>query len=229
MNKILLIEDDPEIIKLLTLHFDPAIYSLTTCSKAADAIKKTAEDNFNLIILDIELPDGSGLEICKTIRKEDVSTPIMMLTCHSEEADKVLALELGADDYMTKPFGMLELMARVKAIMRRSQTQTADTQAKKEITYDDLVINPEKRKVLLNGERIELTVKEFDILWLLANSPGKTFSRKELLQDIWGFSFEGYEHTITSHINRLRLKLEKDLNNPKYILTAWGSGYRFAE
>jgi DNA-binding response OmpR family regulator len=139
-----------------------------------------------------------------------------------------LALELGADDYVTKPFGILELMARVKAIMRRSN-QLLNQSEQKEISYADLTIDNVKRKASLRGERLELTVKEFNLLWLLAGNPGKTFTRKDLLQQVWGFAFAGYEHTVTSHINRLRLKLETDLNHPQYILTAWGSGYRFAE
>ena len=179
-------------------------------------------------MLDIGLPDSNGLEICKELRLNDTKTPLMMLTCHGEESDKVLALELGADDYVTKPFGVLELMARIKAIMRRTSS-TIDDRTQKEVSYADMLVDPTKRKATLNGKRLELTVKEFDLLYLLASNPGKTFSRKELLQQVWGFSFAGYEHTVTSHINRLRLKLESDLNQPVYILTAWGSGYRFAE
>ena len=230
MYKILLVEDDPEIIKLLNLHFDPGVYDLASCSTAAEAIDKSLRSQYDLAILDIGLPDGNGLEVCKTLRKNNSGTPIMMLTCHAEETDKVLALELGADDYVTKPFGVLELMARVKALLRRSaQSPVQGNVVKNEIVFNSLVIDPVKKKASLAGKRLDLTVKEFDLLWLLANNPGKTFTRKELLQEIWGFSFEGYEHTITSHINRLRLKLEHDLNNPKYILTAWGAGYRFAE
>lgn len=228
MQNILLVEDDPEITRLLNLHFNAAHYSLTSCVTGKDALKNISTEAYDLIMLDISLPDGNGMEICKQLRAVDTNTPVMMLTCHGEECDKVLALELGADDYVTKPFGILELMARVKAIMRRSN-QTTPSSEKKEIIFNSLVIDAGKRKATLNGERLELTVKEFDLLWLLANHPGKTFTRKELLQEVWGFAFAGYEHTVTSHINRLRLKLEADLAHPKYILTAWGSGYRFAE
>lgn len=228
MQQILLVEDDPEITRLINLHFDTAQYALTCCATAIDALKNIETENYQLIMLDISLPDGNGLELCKKVRAVDAQTPVMMLTCHAEECDKVLALELGADDYVTKPFGILELMARVKAIMRRSN-QANEMTEQKEIIAADLLIDPVKRKATLKGTRLDLTVKEFDLLFLLAANPGKTFTRKELLQHIWGFSFAGYEHTVTSHINRLRLKLESDLNNPSYILTAWGSGYRFAE
>lgn len=228
MQSILLVEDDPEITRLLDLHLDSTQYQLTCCASGSEALKNISEENYQLIMLDISLPDSNGMEICKKIRSTNARTPIMMLTCHSEECDKVLALELGADDYVTKPFGIMELMARVKAIMRRSN-QVADPPLVKEISYADLVMNIEKRRASLKNNRIELTVKEFDLLWLLASNPGKTFTRKELLQQVWGFAFEGYEHTVTSHINRLRFKLESDLTHPVYILTAWGAGYRFAE
>jgi len=228
MQNILLIEDDPDITKLINLHFDETQYKITSCITCEEGLRYFTANQYHLIILDISLPDGNGMELCKKIRATDVHTPLMMLTCHAEESDKVLALELGADDYVTKPFGILELMARVKAIMRRS-TQLKEELVNKEIIIGELMLDPDKRKVCLHEKRLELTVKEFDLLWLLASNPGKTFSRKDLLEKIWGFAFSGYEHTITSHINRLRLKLESDLNNPKFILTAWGTGYRFAE
>ncbi len=229
MQKILLVEDDPEIRKLISLHFEAAQYNLIYSTTGNDALKKIADDAYNLIILDITLPDSNGIEICKQIRASDTHTPVIMLTCHSEESDKVLALELGADDYVTKPFGILELMARVKALMRRSTNGKEEIPEMKEINIKGLVIEPDKKKACLHGKRLELTVKEFDLLWLLASNPGKTFTRKDLLQQVWGFAFAGYEHTITSHINRLRLKLETDLAHPSFILTAWGSGYRFTE
>ena len=207
-------------------------------------------ESFDLVILDIMLPDLSGIEICRRIRAVDSRTPILILSSLSEETDKVLALELGADDYLTKPFGVFELMARVKALLRRQGGDTgtavredggaaagdagvtapANSQVQPgTIHCKDLVIDQDKHKVTVRGERLELTPKEFDLLWLLASHPGKTFSRHELLELIWGFAFQEYEHTVTSHINRLRIKLEKNLNKPEYILTTWGTGYRFAE
>jgi DNA-binding response OmpR family regulator len=154
----------------------------------------------------------------------------MILTCHAGEANKVLALELGADDYITKPFGVLELMARVKALLRRAgQNGTKDQKEVKAFHFKEIEIDSHKMKASFKGQRLELTPKEFDLLFLLASNPGKTFSRHDLLEQIWGYAFEGYEHTITSHINRLRIKIEANLNHPQYILTSWGKGYRFSE
>lgn len=229
MKNILLVEDDPEITKLLKLHFDSQGYVLISCHSGEEAIQKIAGDAFNLIILDITLPGINGMELCKIFRDSDVNIPIMMLTSRGEESDKVLALELGADDYVTKPFGILELMARVKALLRRSGKNKDSDNNEKEIIFRELIINSKKRKASIQGRRLELTPKEFDLLLLLACNPGKTYSRNELLEIIWGIAFPGYEHTITSHINRLRIKIEPNLQKPQYILTSWGTGYRFSE
>ncbi|CAN5862620.1 response regulator transcription factor [soil metagenome] len=227
MQNILLVEDDPEITRLISLHLDEAQYKLTCCNTGKDAMEFLGNSSFNLVMLDIGLPDSNGMEICKQLRSGDNQTPVMMLTCHSEESDKVLALELGADDYITKPFGILELLARIKAMIRRGNFVTSKDQ--RNISYAELRIDPVKKKASLNEQRLDLTVKEFDLLFILSSNPGKVFTRKELLEIVWGVAFAGYEHTVTSHVNRLRLKIETDLNHPKYILTAWGSGYRFAE
>jgi len=230
MVKILLVEDDPEISKLIKLHFNAQSYIIFSCSSGEEALKKIVNDKFNLIILDISLPGMNGMELCKILRERDAEIPIMMLTSHGEESDKVLALELGADDYVTKPFGILELIARTKALLRRgNKNQEKNNGGKEEIIFKDLVINSIKKKASFNNQRLELTPKEFDLLLLLASNPGKTFSRNELLELIWGVAFSGYEHTITSHINRLRIKIEPDINKPQYILTSWGTGYRFSE
>jgi len=251
MKKILLVEDDVQITNLLVLHLHAPSYSVTACDRAASALEKLSGSTYDLVILDIMLPDGSGIEICRRIRERDGRTPILMLSSLAEETDKVLALELGADDYLTKPFGIFELMARVKALLRRELAGTVPVEgsavaggpvadgtggsvgsgdsAGQRLAIKDLVIDRDKHKVMVRGQRLELTPKEFDLLCLLAGSPGKTFSRHELLELIWGFAFQEYEHTVTSHINRLRIKLEKNLNKPEYILTTWGTGYRFAE
>jgi two-component system alkaline phosphatase synthesis response regulator PhoP len=246
MNRILLVEDDPSITSLLALHFQAPAFSVTACDKGATALEWLGRESFDLIVLDILLPDGNGFEFCKKIRRSDSRTPILMLSALGEEMDKVLALELGADDYLTKPFGVAELMARTKALLRRGamvgvgeevgQAPKAGGRGRSDgksetnpIIFRELVIDREKRKVTVRGSRLELTPKEFDLLWLLAAHPGKTFSRHELLEIIWGFAFQEYEHTVTSHINRLRIKIESDLNKPEYILTTWGAGYRFTE
>ncbi|MEO7769034.1 MAG: response regulator transcription factor, partial [Ferruginibacter sp.] len=201
MKNILIVEDDVEITKLLNLHFNTDLYNLISCDNGNEAMKKVEEKDFDLLILDITLPDISGMELCKNLRKNKITAPIMMLTAHSDESDKVLALELGADDYVTKPFGILELMARVKALVRRGErSQQKEDVDKEEIIAKSLVINIKKRKVSIEGRRLDLTSKEFDLLLLLAGNPGKTFSRHELLEQVWGIDFSGYDHTITSHI-----------------------------
>jgi two-component system, OmpR family, alkaline phosphatase synthesis response regulator PhoP len=229
MKNILLVEDDQQITTLLNLHLNSATQTLTSCGRGQDALKNIERNEYDLIILDIMLPDISGLSICKKLRDQDNQTPIIMLTSRSDESDKVLALEMGADDYITKPFGVLELVARTKALLRRTSPTETEIPSKPLIEYGSLHIDKVKRKVLLNGERLDLTLKEFDLLYLLASNPGKPYSRKDLLEFVWGFAFQGYEHTVTAHINRLRIKIEPDPNTPVYILTSWGIGYRFAE
>lgn len=230
MTQILLAEDDADIVQLLRLNFDLSSYNLTVAKNGSDALQKALIGNFQLIILDIMLPGIDGIEVCKKIRERNIITPVIMLTSRSEEIDKVLALELGADDYITKPFSIRELIARVKAVLRRSESKAEITNdVINEIHIDDLYIDKEKMKASLKNKRLDLTAKEFELLYLLASNRGKTFSRQELLEMIWGYSFSGYEHTVTSHINRLRMKIEPDLEHPSYILTTWGVGYRFAE
>ncbi len=231
-KKIFLVEDDPDIVQLLQLHFTEPHFALTSCGNGMKAVEELEINHYDLIILDIMLPGTDGLEVCKMIRQNKVMTPVIMLTSRAEEIDKVLALELGADDYVTKPFSIRELMARAKAIFRRLEQPYAlqpDNDEANEISIKDLFINKDKRQVIINNNHLELTVKEFDLLYLLAGNPGKTFSRQQMLEEVWGYSFKGYEHTVTSHINRLRMKIEPDLNDPVYILTTWGVGYRFTE
>lgn len=230
MESILLVEDDPDITKLLNLHFSRQSFRFTSCSNGEEAMDKISHENFDLIMLDVTLPDINGMDLCKKLRENDINTPIMMLTCRGEETDKLLALELGANDYMTKPFGILELTQRIQLLLTTKDKipETGETK-QEELFFKDLVIDFDKRKALIRGELLELTDKEFQILALLASQPGKTFSRNELLVQTWGVAFSGYEHTITSHINKLRLKIESDFRHPQYILTTWGKGYRFSE
>ena len=221
MKNVLVIEDDKSIADLIEIHLKDMNCTVTKCFDGDDGLSKALKDNYDLIVLDLMLPNLGGLE--------DDYTPILMLTSKSEEIDKVIGLEVGADDYLTKPFSIREFIARVKAIFRRVEAIQKDTDETGDIIFGDLVIEVEKRKVLLSGERIELTPKEFELLHLLASHPGRTYTREQLLNMLWGYQYSGYEHTVNSHINRLRSKIEKDLSKPHYILTSWGVGYRFSE
>ena len=230
MKNILLVEDDPEIITLLRESFAAHNYKVTATKSGKDGCERACRDKFDSIILDIMLPDMDGMAVCRKIRADKNTTPILMLTARSDEIDKVLALEIGADDYVTKPFGIRELIARMNALIRRfEQKEQSLTEMTGEINYKKLSINVDLKRVNLNSERVDLSPKEFALLHLLAAHPGKTFSRQDLLEKVWGYSFSGYEHTVTTHVNRLRLKIENDLHSPEYILTSWGTGYRFAE
>jgi two-component system alkaline phosphatase synthesis response regulator PhoP len=195
-------------------------------------LNMATEEEFGLVVLDIMLPDLDGFEICRRLRSEEPYVPILMLTSKSEEMDRVLGLELGADDYLTKPFSIRELIARVKAIFRRVESiasQSGNGEVKGILRIGELEIDVEKRKISLAGKPIELTVKEFDLLKLFSSNPGRAYSRELLLSMVWGYQFDGYDHTVNSHINRLRAKIEDDPANPKFIKTVWGYGYRFAE
>jgi two-component system alkaline phosphatase synthesis response regulator PhoP len=227
MKNVLVIEDDKTISDLINIHLKDMNCEVTRAYDGKEGLKYALENRLDLVVLDLMLPGMDGLEICKELRKQENYTPVLMLTAKSEEFDKVLGLELGADDYLTKPFAVREFTARVKAIFRRVEAVQKDKDQKEDITAGDLSIETAKRRVTLRGERIELTPKEFELLHLLASHPGKTYSREQLLTLLWGYSYSGYEHTVNSHINRLRGKIEKDLNKPIYILTTWGVGYRF--
>lgn len=228
MKNILIIEDDPEIIKLLEIHLTDLIYHTAKAMDGELGLKMALENDYDLILLDLTLPSMDGVEICKKLRSKK-NTPIIMLTAKSEEIDRVLGLEIGADDYITKPFSIRELLARVKAVMRRVGAKPAENQDSSAISVDGLYVDVDKRKVLLNDQKIELSPKEFELLVLMASNPGRNYTRTELLNIIWGYNFEGYEHTVNSHINRLRAKIESDMANPTYILTTWGVGYKFNE
>ena len=229
MKHVLIIEDDHDIVNLLKIHLDDMGFNIDVANDGLTGEKKALEGKYDLIILDVMLPGKDGNAVAQKLRALDNYTPILMLTARTEEIDKVLGLESGADDYLTKPFGIREFIARVKAILRRQEQLEEKEKAGKpsKINFHDMDIDLEKRKVMLGDERIDLTPKEFDLLVLLASNPGRSYSRDQLLNDVWGYEFSGYEHTVNSHINRLRSKIEKDLSNPKYILTTWGIGYRF--
>lgn len=229
MKDVLIIEDDKTIADLLEIHLIDLSCNVIKIPDGLDGLRDALMNNYDLIVLDLMLPGLDGLDICKEIRKKEVYTPILMLTSKSEEFDKVLGLEVGADDYLTKPFSIREFIARVKAIFRRVQAIQKESDEYSDISAGDLVLEVSKRRVTLDGERIELTPKEFDLLHLMASHPGKTYTREQLLNLCWGYQYNGYEHTVNSHINRLRSKIESDLSSPVYILTSWGVGYRFNE
>jgi two-component system alkaline phosphatase synthesis response regulator PhoP len=227
MKNVLVVEDDHSISDLIEIHLKDLNCNIVKSYDGKEGLYLATQNSYDLIVLDIMLPNVDGLQICKEVRKSENYTPILMLTSKSEELDKVLGLEVGADDYLTKPFGIREFIARVKAIFRRTEALLKETDNKSDITIGDLIIEVSKRRVLLKGDRLELTPKEFDLLLLLASHPGKTYTREQLLNLLWGYQYNGYEHTVNSHINRLRSKIEIDLSNPNYILTSWGVGYRF--
>lgn len=230
MKEVLLVEDDPHMAELIRIHLADGGYRLQACASGREGLAQAQQRFFDLIILDVMLPDLNGLEICKTLRAQQITAPILMLTSKSEEIDKVLGLELGADDYVTKPFGIREFMARVKALLRRhEQSLIGAPSENKPVRAGALLIDPQKRQVFLQDQPVELTLKEFDLLFLLASHPGRHYSRRELLQQVWGYEFEGYHHTVTAHVNRLRTKIEANLTDPRYILTSWGIGYRFTD
>ena len=228
MEKILIVEDDPHIAELVALHLTDAGCKVSIEKDGIAGHDRALRETFDLLLLDINLPKMTGLDICRAVRKHRKYVPIMMMTAKSEEIDIVTGLEYGADDYITKPFSVKELVARVKAVLRRTQAMNADlAKSGKVLQYEGLVIDTENRTVILRGERADLTPKEYDLLYVLAKKPGRSFSRQQLLDAVWGYEFEGLEHTVNSHVNRLRIKIEKDIQNPTFILTTWGVGYRF--
>lgn len=231
MKSILAVEDDPTLLDLLKIHLQDINCRLDTAQDGLVGLKKILENPYDLILLDLMLPSMDGFEVCKRIRAKNIVTPVLMLTAKSEEIDKILGLEIGADDYVVKPFSIRELMARVKAMLRRVNLNEIkdESNPSARIKRGSLDIEVEKRKVLVAKKRVELSPKEFDLLVLLASNPGVSYSRNRLLNIIWGYEFEGFAHTVNSHINRLRAKIEPNMNEPSYILTTWGIGYRFNE
>ena len=230
-RKILVIEDDKDIARLVELHLRDAGHEVSLAHDGKAGLEQAFARHFDLIILDLMLPGVDGLEICRQVRAGSAYTPILMLTSKSSELDRVLGLEIGADDYLTKPFSIRELLARVKALFRRLEAirSEASKEPQTAITAGDLVIDAAKRKVALKGEPVALTAKEFDLLHHFARHPGRVYTRSELLSVVWGYGYEGYEHTVNSHINRLRAKIEDDPAAPRYILSVRGVGYKFSE
>ena len=229
---ILVVEDDDDLAGLLAIHLADLGYAVERARDGAEGLARARAGTYALVILDLMLPRLDGLDVCRAIRADDRYLPILMLTARAEEADKVRGLELGADDYLTKPFSIPELKARIKALFRRldvDRQRARDEPAGGVLRFGALDIDAEKRKVRLRHQPVELTAKEFDLLLLFARHPGRAYSRLELLDQVWGYQYSGYSHTVNTHINRLRGKIEDDPSQPRYIQTVWGVGYRFAE
>jgi DNA-binding response OmpR family regulator len=230
-RRVLVVEDDREIAQLVRLHLLDLGCQVDLADDGAAGLARARAGSYDLVILDLMLPSMDGLEICKALRAGANYLPILMTTSKASELDRVLGLELGADDYLTKPFSVVELMARVKAIFRRvdAMAAAAAQPAPPTIEAGELSIDRDRRVVTLAGKPVELTAKEFDLLAHFAAHPGRVFNRAQLLDKVWGYSNIGYEHTVNSHINRLRAKIEQDPAKPRYILTVWSVGYKFVE
>ncbi len=226
-RKILVIEDEQDIAELIALHLRDHHFSVTIATDGHEGLRQAYARDWDLVILDIKLPGPDGLSICRNLRRDKAYMPILMLTSKSSELDRVLGLELGADDYLTKPFSVNELVARVKAVFRRIDSlQKSLPGINQDICIRGLRIDPASRTVTLDDSPVALTAREFDLMLHFAHHPNHVFSRAQLLDQVWGYGHEGYEHTVNSHINRLRAKIERDPANPEFIVTVWGVGYK---
>ncbi len=229
-TSLLIIEDDENISSAIQEYFSRAGYSVSTAGDGLAGVELAAKARPDAVVLDLMLPKMDGLAVCKELRLKAPQMPILMLTAKDDVVDKVLGLEMGADDYITKPFSLRELEARIKSVLRRSRAGAAtDGQDEAPIQRGNLRIDPIRREVTIGEKQVELTPKEFDLLRLFASNPGRVFPRKYLLEKIWDYSYEGYDRTIDSHINRLRAKIEQNPDNPQLVLTVWGIGYKFTD
>lgn len=229
MKQILVIEDDLDIGDMLGINLRDEGYAVEIAVNGIDGLNRLKSQAYDLLVLDLMLPGIDGLEICREVRRMPHYLPIIIVSAKSAETQRILGLELGADDYLSKPYSLHELIARIRALLRRVAALDKSVQDKTGvISYGDLVINPIAHEVTLKNQPVPLTLKEFDLLLFFAHNPGKAFTRLALLDQVWGYSHDGYEHTVNSHINRLRAKIEKDSTQPYYIQTVWGVGYKFA-
>lgn len=231
-QRILVIEDNEDLSNLLELHLTDQSWEVELQLHGDSGFQKAVSQAYDLIVLDIMLPGMDGIEILKQLRAQNIQTPVLMLTSKDSEIDRILGLELGADDYVTKPFSIRELIARIKAIFRRIDTLKKNEKNDDHlpvVTIKNLTIQPDKRKVMIGGTTADLTAKEYDLLYYFARHPGRVFNRSQLLDNVWGYGHDGYEHTVNSNINRLRAKIETNPAKPEYILTVWGVGYKFRD
>jgi DNA-binding response OmpR family regulator len=230
-TSLLVVEDDENISTAIQEYFSRAGYSVTTASDGVAGVEAAGKNRPDVVVLDLMLPKMDGLAVCKELRQSNPQMPIIMLTAKDDIVDKVLGLEMGADDYITKPFSLREVEARIKSVLRRARAATATGDGKDEtpIVRGYLRVDPVRREVTIADRHVDLTPKEFDLLRLFASNPGRVFPRKYLLEKIWDYSYEGYDRTIDSHINRLRAKIEDNPENPQLVLTVWGIGYKFTD
>jgi DNA-binding response OmpR family regulator len=231
-RSVLIIEDNPAIAELVSMQVSDLGMTPVLASRGDDGLARFRQGGIDLVVLDLMLPGLDGLAVCREIRTAPDYVPVLMLTAKSTELDRVLGLEMGADDYLTKPFSVAELGARIKALFRRGDAFSARATATPEsrvIEVDGLRIDSSRRRVFVKDAEVELTAREFDLLWHFASHRGRVFSRAQLLDSVWGYNHQGYEHTVNTHINRLRNKIETDPAEPRYVQTVWGVGYRFQD
>jgi DNA-binding response OmpR family regulator len=228
-KRILIVEDDMHIAELLCMHLHDEGYDVEHAADGEAGVRLLERGSWDALVLDLMLPGVDGLEICRRARTMTRYTPIIITSARSSEVHRILGLELGADDYLAKPFSVLELVARVRALLRRADALARNARLDAgALELGDMRIDPLAREVEVEGRAVELTPREFDLLYFFARHPGKVFSRLELLNQVWGYCHDGYEHTVNTHINRLRLKIEADPAHPRRILTVWGRGYKFS-
>jgi len=228
---ILVIEDERDLALVIQRHLEDSGFAVQIASRGDNGLQAAENGKFDLILLDLMLPGMDGIEVCRRLRRSNIQTPIVMVTARTTEPDKVLGLEMGADDYIAKPFGIAELTARINAILRRIDGLTTTSAAATEMIEigASVRIDPVSRQVMVRGEATALTPKEFDLILHFARNPGRVYTRSQLLDAVWGYSHEGYEHAVNCHINRLRAKIERDHAQPELLLTVWGVGYKLAD
>lgn len=228
-KRILIVEDDAHIADLLTLHLRDEQFEVHCAADGSHGAALLEKGSWDALVLDLMLPGIDGLEICRRARQMTTYTPIIITSARSSEVHRILGLELGADDYLAKPFSVLELVARVRALIRRTEALKRSARLDSGLLEaNGLQLDPVAREARMRGQSLELTPREFDLLYFFLKNPGKVFSRVDLLNAVWGYNHDGYEHTVNTHINRLRLKIESDPANPSLILTVWGRGYKLA-
>ena len=225
-QRILVVDDEPQVLEVLKLYLTRDGFRVNTAADGQAALAEYETHAPDLIVLDLMLPKVEGLEVFRRIRAKH-ATPIIMLTAKGDELDRVVGLELGADDYIVKPFSPREVVARVKNVLRRAVSTPVEDDAEKPVVNGELEIDPRTRLVQVGARRVELTGKEFDLLYFLAQHPGQVFTRAQLLDRVWGYEFFGDASTVTVHIRRLREKIEANPAEPQYLATVWGVGYKF--